>query len=432
MQFKSALVAALTATAAFAASNSTVSVPSQCSVGTSATATSQADLDKLSGCQILVGNLTISGDLGNAALANVKKIDGSLTIKNATNLANFAADSVQEITGALELRELTILSSASLGSLKQVDSITFITLPALTTFNSPLESANNIYISDTTLESVEGFASLKSVRILDINNNRYLNSFDSSLETVSDSLSLSSNSDEVTVSFDNLIWANNITLRDVNAASFDSLQAVNSSLGFINNTIPSLKLNKLKTVGQTLSIVSNNNLTIADFNNLTTIGGGFVVANNTKLADIKGFKEVATVGGAIEITGNFSSLDLEALKSVRGGAKFETSSGNFSCSALQSLQRKGAIQGDSFVCKNGARSTSISLTASSTRSSSDRSSSSERTSATSSGSSKSEDSSSTASVSSSKTKKSKGGAVAPRVAGSSFLGGVAAIALALI
>lgn len=383
-------------------------------------------MDKISGCNTIVGNLTITGDLGSAALASIQEIDGSLTIFNATSLSSFSADSIKKITGDLNMKELTILTSASFGSLQEVDSINMVTLPAISTFSTDLQNANNIIVSDTTLESVEGFSTLKKVNVFNINNNRYLNSFQSSLQSVSDSLQFSSNGDNTTLTFDDLVWANNITLRDVNSISFGSLQTVNASLGFINNTLPSLNLTQLSKVGQSLSIVSNDELSKAAFSNLTAIGGGFIIANNTQLKVIDGFNKVQTVGGAIEVTGNFSTLDLSSLKSVRGGANFDSSSSNFSCNALKKLQSNGAIQGDSFVCKNGATSTSVKLSSTSTESS--------KSSATSSASSSGDASNAQANVSASASSSSSSsrGAAPELVPATSFMGVVAAVAVALL
>ncbi|CAI4059747.1 hypothetical protein SUVZ_04G2910 [Saccharomyces uvarum] len=436
MQFKNALtVTALLGASALAASSSSStpssssssspsSIASSCSIGTTATATAQADLDKISGCSTIVGNLTITGSLGSAALASVKEIDGSLTIYNATSLSSFSADSVKKITGDLNLQELTILTSASFGSLQEVDSINLVTLPAISTFSTDLQTANNIYVSDTALESVEGFATLKNVNTFNINNNRYLTTFQSSLESVSDSLQFSSNGDNTTLAFDDLVWANNITLRDVTSISFGSLQTVNASLGFINNTLPALNLTQLAKVGQSLSIVSNDELSKVAFTNLTSIGGGFIIANNTQLKTIDGFSKVQTVGGAIEVTGNFTTLDLSSLKSVRGGADFESSASNFSCDALKKLQSNGAIQGDSFVCKNGATSTSVKLSSTSSGSS--------KSSATSSASSSGDSSNAQANVSSTASSSKSKGAAPELVPATSFMGIFAAVAVALL
>ncbi|QLL32202.1 hypothetical protein HG536_0C03710 [Torulaspora globosa] len=320
---------------------------------------------------------------------------------------------------------LYILTSASFGSLEEVDTIDFLTLPAISTFTTNLKHANFIRISDTALETVNAFTSLQEVAVFNINNNRGLTNLKSDLETVSQALEFSSNGNDANVTFDSLLWANNITLRDVDSASFASLTAVNASMGLINNSISSLNLSNLSSVGGSFAVISNDQLTEIDCSNLTTVGGGFVVANNTNLKQIDGFDKLSTVGGALVVTGNFTELDLSSLKSVKGGAQVDTSSGNFSCDALKSLSSKGAIAGDSFVCKNGATSTSIKLSSSSS------SSGSHSSTASSSGNNNAV-STSTGTSSSSSSKSAKGAAPAEYAPAGSILGVFAAVAVALL
>lgn len=397
-----------------------MSVPSSCSIKSDATASSQADLDKYAECSTIVGDLVIGGDLGSAALAGVKSIQGSLIIKNATFLAGFSADSLKSISDSLTLQELTLLNVASFGSLEEVDTIQFLTLPAISTITTNLKSAKQIVIADTSLESIAGFEGLEEIDVFNVNNNKGLASIDSQLKSVGTALEVTFNGKSAEIAFDQLEWANNITLRDVSSASFKKLSNVNASLGFINNSLTDIDLSTLEKIGGSLSVVSNEDLTDINFSNLTSIGGGLVIANNSKLATIDTFSELTTVGGALVITGKFNDLEFKKLKSVKGGAQVETSASNFSCDALNSLQKKGAIQGDSFVCKNGATSTSVKLSATST---------SDATSTDSS------DSSSTGSSesSSSSTSKSKGAAAAQYNAPvSSLMGAVAAVAYALL
>lgn len=424
MQFKSTVLALLaTSTAAFAATSTTKS-SDPCSIGSKATATAQTDLDVFASCKTITGNLTITGELGSGAIANVQKIDGSLIIKNATQLVSFSADSISEITGSLELTDLTILTTASFGSLEKVSSINLITLPAISTFNSKLSSADNIYISDTTLESVDGFSVLSKVSTFNINNNRFLTSIQSSLKTVSDALSFQFNGDNATITLDELIWANNITLSDVSSASFDNLQSVNASLAFLNNSLESIKLNNLSNVGQTFTIAYNDDLTDLELDQLTKVGGGLVVANNTNLIKIDAFKKLQSIGGALNVLGKFGVLDLKSLKSVRGAADVETTSSNFSCSALKTLQKKGAIQGDKFVCKTGHKSSSKKVSSVSSEHKA-------KSTSTSTSSSASNTDSASASSSSSSSK-SKGLAVANVVESTSVFGVFAAVAAALL
>lgn len=374
-------------------------------------------MDSYSGCSTIVGDLVLTGDLASAALAGVEEIDGSLTIKNATQMTSFSADSLKKISETLTLNQLTVLDTASFGSLEEVDTISFVTLPAVSNIITKLTSAKQITIADTALESIAGFEDLDEIEVFNVNNNKGLASIDSKLKHVKTALEITFNGQSAEISFDELEWANNITLRDVSSASFAKLSNVNASLGFINNSLPSIDLSTLEKIGGSLSIVSNEELTELDFSNLTSVGGGFVIANNSKLATIDTFSELSTIGGALVVTGKFGDLEFPSLKSVKGGADIESTASNFSCDALNKLQQKGGIQGDSFVCKDGQTSTSVKLTATGTSDDDDSTATSD---------------SGSAGSSTTSSSKSSGAAAHFNAPGSSVMGAVAAIAYALL
>lgn len=386
-----------------ASATSSYSIASGCSLS-SATATAQADLDKYSGCEALKGDLTITGDLGSAALNNVKAIYGSLTINNATQLSSFSAPGLETVEDELSLTQLTILSTLALPLLTTVGTVNLVTLPALSSIqlNTGITSLKSLVISDTSLETLDGF-DITTLDTFNVNNNKELNSIDSALKTVNVALEVSFNSEDVEVSFDDLEWANNMTFRDISSISLSKLEAVNASLGFINNSISSIEIPTLTKLGGSLSIVSNDNLEEVDLSNLTSIGGGFVISNNSELGSIEGFDSLQTVAGAIIFVGNFTNATLPSLKRVSGGVDIE-SSDHLDCDGFNSLDKKGAIQGDAYVCKGLSTSTSVSLTATS---SSDATSTSASASAT----------STSEKSSSSKSSKSKGAAANLQVSG---------------
>lgn len=375
----------------------------------------QADLDNLASCTAISGDLEISGSLGAAALNNVKAIYGSLIIDSAVSLSSFSAGSLSTVTDKLSLTNLTILSTLDLPLLSTVGSINFVTLPALSSINlnAGVQKINSLYISDTALESLDGF-DVSSLDVFNVNNNKNLNSIDAKLQNVKTALEVSYNSDEVEVTFDELEWANNITFRDVASISLAKLSKVNASLGFINNTVSSIEIPSLESIGGSLSIVSNDELESIDLSNLTSISGGFDVSNNTQLDNIDGFDALQTVGGAIIFVGNFSNASLPSLKRVSGGVTIE-SDGELDCDSFNSLDKKGAIQGDSYVCKGASTSTSAAGSSTSKASSSTGSASA------------------TGSVSSSaSSSSSKGAAGYVAVQAGSLLAGAGAFALALL
>lgn len=400
------------------ASTTSISVASGCSFSDAFTATAQSDLDQLAGCQAVQGDIIINGDLGSAAIANVKAIYGDLQIFNATNLQSFTADSVTTITGSLKLHGLTVLATLSFAQLSTVGAINWVTLPNLvSTGLTSVTNCNSIYISDTMLSDLKGI-NPTNVEIFNINNNVNLGSISSNIETVSNALSVAFNGDETIVEFDELVWANNLTFYSVASISMASIQAVNKSAGFFESSVTDLEFPLITAIGGDLTIENNDNLGHIDFSNVTSIGGGLVIANNTELLAIENIDSIKTVQGAVVLKGDFDNCTMSSLKTVRGSFDLETS-GHADCTPFKSLSKNGGIQG-SFVCKSKAVSSSSSTKTS--KSTSTDSSNATKTTTTSSG-----DSTSTSVSSISST--SKAGASSRVV---SVFGTLAAFVLALL
>jgi hypothetical protein len=351
------------------ASTTSISVASGCSFSDPFTATAQADLDKLAGCQAIEGDIVITGVLGSASIANVKAIYGDLQIFNATNLQFFAADAITTITGSLKLHQLTVLSSLSFGSLTSVGAINWVTLPNLIdTGLTKVTDCNSILISDTMLSNLKGI-NPTNVEIFNINNNFNLASISSNIETISNALTVAFNGDNTIAEFDNLVWANNLTFYSVASISMASITAVNKSAGFFESAVEELLFPLITSIGADLTIENNDQLTYIDFSNVTSIGGGLVIANNTDLKSIENIDDIKTVQGAVVLKGDFDNCTMNSLKTVRGAFDLETS-GYADCTPFQKLSKNGGIQG-SFTCKAKAKAkSSSSSSGSSTKSSS--------------------------------------------------------------
>ncbi|KAG7817285.1 hypothetical protein KL909_003000 [Ogataea angusta] len=356
MQFKLALLAL--AGYSTLTSTTSISVPSGCSFSKTLTATAQSDLDDLSSCSAIEGDIYITGDLSTASIANVKAIYGSLSAFNCSNLQSLRADSLTTITKQLELTDLYVLDTLSFGSLVSVGSINWVTLPALTQAGlaAGVSDCQSIYISDTQLESLDGFNPI-NVETFNINNNKNLASISSDIQSISNALSVSYNGDDTNVTFDSLSWANNITFYSVSSISMSNISTVNSSLGVFESNVESLAIPSLKKIGGDLSIIDNDDLTEIDFSDLTSVGGGFVIANNSNLETIDGFDSLTTIGGAVILKGDFDNATFPKLSTVRGGFDLETT-GEADCDEFNTLEKKGGIQGDKFVCSAATESSS--------------------------------------------------------------------------
>jgi len=258
---------------------------------------------------------------------------------------------------------LTLLSTFSFTELESVANISWISLPALSSLTLPavISSAKDVLITNTFLSSLDGI-NLDTAKTLDINNNNRLKEFSTQVSNVTGAINIDSNGKLLEVSFPNLIWAANLTLRNVSSISIPSLAVVNGSLGFYENYFTSISAPNLTTVGSFggrtggLAIVANPTLANITIPALTSIGGAAQIANNSALGAIS-FAKLSTVGGAIDFTGNFSTVSLPKLSVVNGGSNIESTADI--ASSCSDISDNSAIAGTN-VCKGSvANPTSI-------------------------------------------------------------------------
>jgi len=160
-------------------------------------------------------------------------------------------------------------------------------------------------ITDTQLNSLDGI-NLQTVQSMDINNNPYLTLISTQVANVTQALTIDANAQDLKVEFPNLIFAYNMTLRNISSISIPSLASVNTTLGFYGDYMTSVMAPNLTTVGGDLALIANAELTNISFPALTTVGGGVTIANNSALMTIDGFSSLKTTG-AINMSGNFST-----------------------------------------------------------------------------------------------------------------------------
>jgi hypothetical protein len=279
-----------------------------CSQST-ATINSPADATALANCQTISGSVLITNSSGNTIqLDGPKKIDGDLICEDNGAIITLSSSTIGEITGTFNLQRVKLLSTLSFPSLTAVGSIFFETLNALNqlTFTSRVTKASNITISDTFLSTLEGIDVTSMSGDFNINNNRFLTTFTTQLGNLSDTLTISANGLNLSVSMPNLIWINEMQISNVSSFSTPSLAAVNGSARFDSNYFTAFQAPNLTETGSDISFVSNAALTNISFPQLSTIGGGLTIANNTQLASISGLGGLQSVGGAVLFTGNFT------------------------------------------------------------------------------------------------------------------------------
>lgn len=338
----------LPALAVFGLAAAQTSLPSYCKdTATTITVNSQADATSVAACSSgIAGSVLVGPDAsGVLSLDGPPSISGSLIVNSAGQLTSLSSTSIESIAtskGSFTLFNLTLLSTLQFDKLTKVGTISWTALPALSalTFTSVISQAVSVTITNTFLSTLNGI-NLMTVGLLDINNNNRLVSFSTQVANITQGVNIASNGRNLNVSFPNLIWANNMTFRNVSDVSIPSLATVNGSLIFDDNFFTGLSAPNLTSVGNlatksgALAFVANPQLTNITIPGLTGIGGGVQIANNSALQTIS-FPDLKNVGGAVDLSGNFTTPNLPALVNVVGALNIQSTS-QIDCSGFTKL-----------------------------------------------------------------------------------------------
>ncbi|KAK8139777.1 hypothetical protein PG984_000900 [Apiospora sp. TS-2023a] len=315
---------------------------------------SSGDATQLGGCKTVKGSVMVMPGDAELDFGKLSKIGGDLTCENNGVIVSLKAGSLTEIGKEFRLQNATQLSNLAFTSLNSVGSLKFLSLNGLTALNFGTEGvkkADTVIISDTRLSSLEGI-NVQTVKDMDINNNKFLTKFTSSIKSLSNTLNINANGLKLSVEMPNIEWLANATISNVTEYSSPSLATVNGSLRFDSNfftTVSLLNLTEIQTGD--LSFVGNSAVKNISFPQLTKVGGGFTIANNTELEKLTSFPKLEMIGGAVILRGSFDDVKLPAINDVRGVFQV-TSTENIdsSCEEFKKLGNKVAGDGGNIDC----------------------------------------------------------------------------------
>lgn len=311
-------------------------------------------------CQELIGDLVIAPlfDSSIVDLGSISKIQGNLIIENSSGIVRINAINLNYITRDFILKSLTSLVTVEIPNLKLLNSIDWKVLPILNSvdINKEIIVNQNIIISDTSLSNINGFQRIKDIDIFNINNNRFLETIKTNLVTINKQLSIHANARDLELEMPMLKAAENITIRDTSYIWFPNLEIVSTSFEIIENLITILEVPNLKFIGGTLGIIENLQLNTANFNNVTEIQGGLMIAQNNELNKIDFFQNLKQIGGAIHFEGKFKDTNFENLKLVKGSAFIKSSSDSLDCNKwMASSNGRSIIRGGKVKCSSAKK-----------------------------------------------------------------------------
>lgn len=313
------------------------------------------DLKQISDCHMISGSIEIVGyDSELLDLGSISEVKGDLTVANASEIIRIEGLNLETIGGSFELNTLTSLTSAAFPKLEKVDKLEWRVLPIMSavSLDKGIRQINSIVLSDTSLTGFGGF-NVETLSELRIDNNRFLERVDSSVKEISGDLTIAANAKNLRVSLPELKWVKTAMVKDTKDLDLGELQVVQKTAEFIDNHFQSLSLPKLKSAGNTLSIIDNKDLSMIDFSSLTEVGGGLMIINNNQIKNIDFFPVLKSVGGAIEFEGDIDVSEFKKLKVVKGSAIMKSSSSSFDCNDWVDNQVSEVVRGGKIECGSG-------------------------------------------------------------------------------
>ncbi len=318
---------------------------------------SQADATQAANCQSIANDVVLDVAAGPSIdlSGTLTTIKGSLIVKNNGLIQSLSSDSLETVGGTFQLNNATSLTSLIFPALGEVGAIDWATLSSLQepTFGTPgITKAKSVTVADTFVANLDGI-NVQELTDMNINNNRRLSKFSTSIKTLSNALYVTANALNMTMEMPNLEWIANMTIANVSSFSVPSLKYVNGSMRFDSNYFSDFLAANLTMIKDgDLSFVSNPQLTNISIPQLEKVGGGVTIANNTELTKIDGLDSLAGVGGAIKMRGSFDSIALPSLNNVVGTAEFvSTEDIQSSCDKLEQLSGS-IIQGKVTTCES--------------------------------------------------------------------------------
>ncbi|KAF9210113.1 hypothetical protein BGZ49_005509 [Haplosporangium sp. Z 27] len=310
---------------------------------------SEADLSPVASCSTFSGYATISGPTINViSWPALKSLTGSIMVTSNSHLTTLSFDGLQSSTGTITLYNNTVLSVVNMPNLVSISGLDIVTAPNLRQLSMPnIQTLKSLKVEDTGLDNsgTLPWSNLRNVTEFGVSNNKFLKNIEMpALKTVAGHLIIAANGlmdgqgKGSTLLLPNLTSVSNCTLRHLTELKLDSLSDVGASLSFDETNLEAISAPKLKFVGQTLSIVSNNLLNNVSFAELTNIGGALLIANNTELTNVDGFNKLKDISGVLNMRGAFNNVTFPALSTIQGGMSVMSSSSTFDCSTLSKIK----------------------------------------------------------------------------------------------
>ncbi|KAK1088834.1 cell wall protein Ecm33 [Friedmanniomyces endolithicus] len=200
---------------------------------------------------------------GISALLGVEEVIGSVIVANNSALTTISSDSLRSVSNDVILDTLPLLANISLPMWSSVNTIVLNKIPAPNVINmqTTVQKVTNLYITDTTLETLFGLLLQTSqMENLIITGNQFLQSCWFGVGNITQQATITNNSAQMTLTLPNLTYAYNMEITNASAIEMPVLQSINQNLDISYSAVQNLTLPVLSYVGGDLDVKDNAQL----------------------------------------------------------------------------------------------------------------------------------------------------------------------------
>ncbi|KAK0790721.1 cell wall protein Ecm33 [Friedmanniomyces endolithicus] len=284
-----------------------------------------ADVVAIATCTTYTGDIVVATDVaGISALLGVEEVIGSVIVANNSALTTISSDSLRSVSNDVILDTLPLLTNISLPMWSSVNTIVLNKIPAPNVINmqTTVQKVTNLYITDTTLETLFGL-------LLQTSRN------------ITQQATITNNSAQMTLTLPNLIYAYNMEITNASAIEMPVLQSINQNLDISYSAVQNLTLPVLSYVGGDLDVKDNSQLIGIEMPDLVNVQGNVEISGSPQLESLSGLSALSFIGKDLTLAGEFNDAHLLSLTAVGGNLSLTSTDDTAPCADLPKSLPKG-------------------------------------------------------------------------------------------
>jgi hypothetical protein len=261
-------------------------------------------------CTTYTGNIVVATDVAPIAeIVGIEEVVGSIIVANNSGVTTVSTNELRSVSDTVILDTLPLLTNITLPNWSTVNTIVLNKIPAPNVLNmqTRVQKVTNMYITDTTLETLFGLLLQTSqMETLHITGNKFLQNCWFGVGNITQQATIVNNSGTMDLVLPNLTYAYSMEIANASTIEMPILHSVSQDLDISWNTLENLTIPELSFVGGDFTMMENDQLEYLDISSLVNVQGALSVVDNPQLETLDGLSGLSYVGQDLTLHGEFT------------------------------------------------------------------------------------------------------------------------------